>query len=148
MKCWTTAMQYKSTASRLRNELSSVVDDLAGLIKALPIRRFQRESDLLVFIGRSDFCFGEPSAAQRATQVVLKRRYETIFAILRVVLRQSPEDLVGRLKEADSAFRDWLELNGTCSVTADSAENARKVKDSSKPFERILSVLDAVSSDD
>lgn len=141
-------MRYRSTASRLREELSDLVDGLANLVQALPIREFQRESDFLVFVGRSDFCFGEPSSAQRAIQVELKRRYETASELLKILLSRGPDDLVGRLKEADTTFRDWLELNGNWSVTSDSAENARKVRESAKLFERILSVLDVVSDDE
>jgi hypothetical protein len=67
--------RHKSTASRLRTRLSSVVDRLAELVKALPVRRF-KQGEHVFFVGRPPFYFGERSAEQQANQFKLKREYE------------------------------------------------------------------------
>jgi hypothetical protein len=95
-----------------------------------------------------DFHFGERSASQRATQLTLKREYETVFEILRVILRKAPKDLAGQLEQADKSFRHWLELDGSWSVGPNQVENANQAKEAAKPLEQILNVLDAVGKDE
>src|SRR5437899_10030344 len=118
-------MLDKSVSVRLRTELSIVVAGLSELIKGVPIRRFDRFSGGALWVV-PEFYFDERSAEQRATQLALKRRYEVLIEILKVILRGATNDLGGRFEKADEHFRDWLELKGAWSVTQSPRENARK----------------------
>jgi hypothetical protein len=124
--------------------MSTVVTGLSELIKTLPIRRFDRFSGAALWVV-PEFYFEERSAEQRATQLALRRRYEVLIEILRVILRGAPNDLLSRLEDTDKHFRDWLELNGSWSVTQDPKENARKSVEAARPLQQILDVLDVAS---
>jgi len=139
-------MPYKSVAHRLRSELSSVVTGLSELIKALPIRRFDRSSGGVAFVV-PEFYFGERTAEQRATQLALKRKYEILMEILKTILGGATHDLLSRLEDADKRFRDWLELDGSWSVTQNPTENARTAQVAAQPLEQILDVLDLASKE-
>jgi hypothetical protein len=141
-------MRHKSTASRFRIQLSSVIAGLSDLIKAIPVRRFgERVTPGVVFMV-PEFYFAERSPDQRATQLSLKRKYETMLAILTVILRGAPNDLIGQLEDADRQFRDWLELDGSWSVTPNPVQNAQKAEAAARPLEQILEVLDLASKDE
>jgi hypothetical protein len=140
-------MPHTSAALRLRSELSSVVTGLSQLIQSIPIRRFDRSSGGITFVC-PEFYLVERSAEQRAIQLTLKRRYEVLIEILKVILRGATNDLQGRLKDADKHFRDWLELNGSWSVTPNPTENARTSEAAAQPLLQILDVLDLASKDE
>ena len=139
-------MRHKSTASRLRKRLSSVTDRLAELVQVLPVRRIDQGSGLVVYIG-PEFYFGDRSAAQQATQFALKRDYDVVSELLRLLVSGGPERLVNGFEEADKRFRDWLNLDGSWSTTANAHENAKEVRKAAEPIERILDVLDAAGED-
>ena len=140
-------MRHKSTASRLRTRFSSVTDRLAELVKTLSVRRMKQGGGGIMFIG-PEFYFGDRSTDQQATQLTLKREYEVISELLKLLVRGGPDGLVSGFEQADNRFRDWLDLNGSWSVTAGTAENAKKVREAAEPIERILDVLDAAGKDD
>lgn len=140
-------MPHKSVALRLRSELSSVITGLSGLIQSLAIRRFDRFGGGIVVICPESY-FAERSAEQQATQLALKRQYEVLIEILKVILRGATNDLQNRLEDADKHFRDWLELDGSWSVTPNPAENARKSEAAGQPLLQILDVLDHSSKDE
>jgi PIN domain len=89
-----------------------------------------------------DFYFGERSAEQQANQFKLKREFETLSELLKMLVRGGPEELVNKLQEADNGFRSWLDLDAW-GLTANPAENAKKVKTAAEPICKILDVLDA-----
>lgn len=137
-------MSQKSIAARLRTELSTVVVGLSELIKTIPIRQFDRFSGGITFVC-PEFYFEERSAEQRATQLALKRRYDVLMEILKVILRGAPHDLQKRLKDSDKHLRDWLELNSSWSITQNCTENARNSEAAAQPLFQILDVLDLAS---
>jgi PIN domain len=140
-------VRHTSASSRLRNQLSSVVTGISDLVGTLPVRRFEQGGGGIAFVG-PEYYLGKATAAQQANQLLLKRNYETFAELLKLLLRGSPQDLVGPFEEADKRFRDWLELDASWSVTSSPLENAKKVQDAAKPLEQLLSVLDAVSEDE
>ena len=137
-------MSHKSVALRLRNELSTVVAGLSELIKSLPIRRLDRFGGGILIVA-PEFYFAERSAEQQANQLALKRRYDVLMEILTVILRGATNDLLNRLEDADKHFRDWLELNGSWSVTQNAPENAKRSETAAQPLLQILDVLDLAS---
>lgn len=137
-------MPHRSLALRLRTELSTVVTGLSELIQSLPVCWFDRFSGGVTFVCPEVY-FGERSAEQQASQLALKRRYEVLIEILKVVLRGATNDLLSRLEDTDKHFRDWLELDGSWSVTQNPTENARKSEAAAKPLYQILDVLDHAS---
>jgi len=139
-------MRHKSRASKLRTRLSTVVESLAELVRTLPVRRF-KQGGAVVFVGPQLY-FGDRSTDQQAIQFALKREYEVLSELLKLLIRGGPKEIVGNLKEADEHFREWLDFNGSWSVTADPTENARQVRAAAEPFERILDVLDLASEDE
>ena len=140
-------MRHKSTASRLRIRFSNVAGKLAELVKTLSVRRLNQEGGGIVFIG-PDLYFGERSADQKAVQLALKREYDVISELLKLLVSGGPEELVNGFEQADSQFRNWLDLDRTWSVTTNPAENAKKALAVAEPIGRILDVLDAASKND
>jgi hypothetical protein len=105
-------MRHKSTASRLRTRFSGVTERLAELVKALPVRRLQRSVGGIVYIG-PEFYFGERSPDQQATQLALRREYEAISELLKLLVSGGPDGLISSLEQADTRFRGWLDLGGS-----------------------------------
>jgi len=123
-----------------------VTDRLAELVETLPVCRLPQGGGL-VFTG-PDLYFGERSADQQASQLGLKREYETISELLRLLVSGGHKQLLSGFEDADKRFRDWLDLDRSWSVTQNNAENANAVRTAAEPLERILDVLDAVGRDD
>lgn len=140
-------MRHKSTASRLRTRFSDVTERLAELVKALPVRRIQTSFGNVVYIG-PEFYLGERSPDQQATQLALKREYGAISELLKLIVSGGPSGLINSLEQADNRFKDWLDLNGSWSVTPSNAENEKSVRAAAEPIERILDVLDATGKDE
>src|SRR5258707_707320 len=134
-------MSQKSTSSTLRMRLRDAATHLAEVVRNLPIRRLNQDGGI-VFLG-PDLYFGERSAGQQAVQLALKREYDVIYELLKLLVRGGPEQLVGELKQADSEFRNWLDLDRTWGLTTNPVENSKKAVASIGPLERILDVLDA-----
>ena len=132
-----------SIASKLRTQLSRVVDGLAALIETLPIRRIERDGGGLVFLGGPDHYWGELSHDQSARQIALKRQYEPISELLTLVLRQTPNSLIERLRDANENFRVWVELDSSnWSVSPNADQNVKEMRKAAGQLEQILSVLD------
>lgn len=135
--------QNESTASRLRARLSEVVDGLARLTSAIPVRWFDRESDSIVFIC-PEYYWGDVSPEQRADQMRLKRSYEPIAEHLRLLLTRAPDDLVNQLNEADQRFRVWLELQSNWSLSRDASGNEAQIRAAGAALEKILTILEVM----
>ena len=102
-------IEHESTGSRLRARLAEVVEGMARLAATLPVRRFDRDNGDVVFIC-PEYYWGDVSPEQRALQMELKRSYEPISELLRLLLTGAPDNLVRQLEDADQQFRVWLEL--------------------------------------
>jgi hypothetical protein len=132
-----------SAASKLRKQLSRVVDGLAELIETLPVHRIEREDGDLVFAGGPEHYWGKLSHNQSARQLALKRQYEPISELLVLLLRQAPNSLMERLRDANVSFRVWLELDGyNWSVSPNADQNVKEMRKVAEQLEQILSVLD------
>lgn len=100
----------------------------------------------MFFVG-PDLYFGKRSSAQQAAQLALKREYEVISELSKLLVRGGPKELVGELNQADAEFRNWLDLDRTWGLSINAVENSTKALESIKPVERIFDVLDASGQD-
>jgi hypothetical protein len=139
-------IRHKSTASKLRTRFSNIADRLAELVRSIPVDRMA-EYEHVVYVGPQLY-LGKRSIEQQAIQLTLKQEYEIISELLKLLVHGGPKELVARLKESDSHFRDWLNLDARWSVSAHPTENAKNVKTAAEPIERILDILDAASKND
>jgi len=131
--------------SRLRTHLSTVVDGLNHLIREIPVRRMDRAGGGIIFVA-PDYYWGELSAEQRAVQIGLKRDYEPIAELFRLVLSRAPEDLIGQLADADQLFRVWLELQDNWKLSPRPAENEAALRADASSLEQILAVLEVTGA--
>ena len=132
--------QPTNLLERIRSRLNDVVDGMAELIKALPVRRIERNSGGVLFVG-PEYWWGDLSPEQRATQLTLKRRYEPLAELHALLLRDAPKDLARQRGDADKHFRVWLELGSNWSIKPDAATNEKALKSATSELERTLSVL-------
>jgi len=132
-----------SKVDRIRSRLGAVIDRLSVLLHQLPVEYIDNNGPVVI-LGAPEYHYGNLSDAQRASQVKLKRDYESLFELLRAYLRQAPEALLRQFKTADDDFRKWLELKRNWSLTRDAAKNEVAFRAEVKKFEAILSVLSAV----
>jgi hypothetical protein len=134
-------------ASRVRNRLAAVVNALAQLMRGLPVRQLERHGHGVVIIA-PEYYWGDLSAEQRATQISLKRDYEPIAELLRLLLSRAPEDLLRQIDDADKRFRVWLELQNNWSLAPMPGANERALRSDAAALERILAVLDVTGTRD
>lgn len=134
----------ETIAGRLRSAIAGLLDELLVLIRAVPIHPFEREGGGLVFIGFAEYYFGEVTPEQRAVQVTLKRKYDRIAEVIRVLVGAAPEDLLRQWKEADDSLRAWIELGTLHALSANPADNERALRSAGAKIGHILDVLDAM----
>jgi hypothetical protein len=116
---------------------------MARLAATLPVRGFDRDNGDIVFIC-PEYYWGDVSPEQRARQMELKRSYEPISELLRLLLTGAPDNLVRQLEDADQQFRVWLELESNWSLSRDGSANEAKLRSAGAAVEEILAVFDAV----
>lgn len=129
-----------SIAARLQSELDALTNRIADLIRELPIERINGYGSSVVFVS-SDYYWGEASSQQLRVQLEIKRDYEEWFDTIKSVFAKSPDDLSRRIDEADSQFRDWIELKSGWSMSYDRAANEEKLRAHAKSFYEILAIL-------
>ena len=138
-------MHGGSTVSRLRERLADIVDGLARLITQIPVRRFRRDSYGIVF-AVPDYCWDDLSNEQRAAQVTLKRQYDPVSELFRLLLVGAPEDLVRQLEDADARFRVWLQLESNWGLASRPDANEAAMRSDVAALDQVLAVLEATGS--
>jgi hypothetical protein len=78
--------------------------------------------------------------------LAIKRSYEPVLELLRLLLIRAPDDLVKQLEDADQQFRVWLELQSNSSLSPDVSKNEANLRTTGAALEQILAVL-AVTGD-
>lgn len=129
-----------SLVRRLRQRLAIVVDEFSKLVGELSVYRKEKLPGVIHFA--PEYSWTDISPSQRAVQLKVKRDYEPISELLRLVLRQAPEALTHQLDEVDKEFRIWLELSVNWSVKPDPKQNMDSFKSVLQEFEEIFSVLE------
>ena len=131
-----------STVARLQSSLHSLTERSADLIRDMPVEHFEREGSGVVFIC-PEYHWGQASPEQLNAQLAIKRDYEVWFEIFRSVFRTATDDLNQRIKEADQAFRQWIELSSNWSISPDRAANEKQLREDAEQFVKILAILEA-----
>jgi hypothetical protein len=141
-------VQFESTASRLRTRFADVVNGLVRITSEIPVERSDDSNSdrggLAVVV--PDYHWGELTTEQRATQIRLKRIYESAIELLRLLLVRAPIDLVGQLRYADEQFRSCLELANSWGLSPDVSTNEAGLRSTATAFEQILAVLEVTGS--
>jgi predicted ribonuclease YlaK len=135
-------MDWRPLAERLLAQLAGIEARLIELLASVPIVRFHQEGGVF-FIAAPDYYWGTPSPDQRAEQIAIKRGYDRLSELLRVILAAGTEDLHRDLAAADGAFRKWLELQRNYSLTADVQRNAAKFKEDANALHSIIDIIAA-----
>lgn len=131
---------HVSTASRIGDRLASIVDRLCPIIAQVPVEHLVKTPGF-IYVGPDDY-WGEPSPEHRALQLELKREYDLVAELLRLLLRGAPQDLAHQLDDADSHFRLWLELRGhNWSLTPSPDRNVEAMRAAASEFAKLLGVL-------
>ena len=131
-----------STVARLQSSLHSLTERSADLIRDMPVEHFEREGSGVVFIC-PEYHWGQASPEQLNAQLAIKRDYEVWFEIFRSVFHTATDDLNQRIKEADQAFRQWIELSSNWSISPDRAANEKQLREDAEQFVKILAILEA-----
>lgn len=135
-----------TTARRIRSALQNITDQLAALIKDIPIKYLHRFGDGIVVIA-PEYYWGERTPGQTNAQIELKKKYDTISEILRLIFSKAPKDVSGRLEQADKLFRRWLQLEPNWSLSDNRPENERRLREDIKELEQLLDILEASRAD-
>ena len=134
----------ETTAARLRTSLASIVEAAVELVGRIPIRHNDRANAGMFIMLIPEWSFGEVSADARARQVSIKRRYDQLAEVIRVLLGRAPDDLLRQWKNADEQFRRWIELQSQRDLEPHRASNERWLRADAGPIEKVLAVLEAL----
>jgi len=134
-----------SSIERLKTRLNTIIDDLAKLTAGIPVHYNEKhDADFVLII--PDYSWGELTAEQRAIQTQLKRNYEPVAEMFKLLLKQAPKDLIRQLDRADKQFRVWLELHSNWSISNEPAKNEAALRKDVAEFDKILSILEATGN--
>lgn len=136
-----------TTAAKIRNTLHEITDQLAGLMKAIPINHLNRFHSGLVIIA-PEYYWGERTPEHVNAQIELKKKYDTALEILKVIFGKAPKDVSRRLEEADKRFRRWLELKPNWSLSGNRAQNETKLREDINDLLQLLDILEARTAED
>lgn len=137
----------RSTASKLRNDLTGITDRLGSLIGELSAKRRNRYGNGIVFIG-PEYYWDEPTSEQANQQLAIKRDYDDWFEILRSVFRDPTNDVGRRISEAHSSMVLWVELGSNWSITSNPADNIAALRRDAGKYHDILDILESSGSAD
>jgi len=137
-------VNWRPLAARLEEHLRSIELRLTELLSSIPVKRVEREAGPFV-LGVPEFQWQIPSAAQRAQQIAIKRDYDRLHELLRVILAGATDDLHRDLQSADSSFRRWLELARNWSLTVDASRNIAQFSEDARALHQIVEVIAATS---
>jgi len=125
---------------RIRNHVTDITESLCNLINEIPIKRM-KEVPGIAIIAPTHY-FGNLSLGQENTQIKLKRKYETVAELLKLIFRNAPDGVAQKLDEADQSYRTWLELDPSWSLSTNPVSNVDKLKKASKEIESLIDILE------
>jgi rRNA-processing protein FCF1 len=141
-------------ANRIRDGLQDITNQLMKLIGAIPIERQDNpvaavgEAGIVKTIGNTPtYYWGERTPKQTNIQIELKKKYDTISEIINVIFIKAPKNILNKLKQADSRYRMWLQLEHNpsfySSLSTDHTENEKQLRKCAEELEHLLNILEA-----
>lgn len=135
-----------STAARLRESFSTITDKVAELIKQVPVKWLNRRGHGIVIVA-PEFYWGDKTPAQKYTQLKLKRNFDELMELLHLIFKNSPKEIERPLKQAEAAFRKWIEFGENWSLSQDRAANEAKLREDASQIAEILEILASPDAD-
>lgn len=136
-----------ATISDLREDLESLVEDFAELLADLPVKRSQLRSGRGVVVVAPDNTWGEFSVSQKASLLLVKRRYEEWLQQFRSAIGPFAKDLAREIQNADEGVRKWIELDVSWGLSLNPSANVKNMRGSADGYFEILAVLEQAGLD-
>lgn len=131
-----------STTGRLYADLDDLEARLMALVRTVPV--LNREDDYgPVVIMAPRHWFASLSPEQQRAQLALRRDYERWIERVRLILRGAPDDLRRQLEEADTEWRQWLEMSRSWVLEPASDKNIARVKAVGDELRSLLRVVES-----
>ena len=127
-------------SNKLRNHLREITDGLCTLLKGILIKRMEEYPGIAIVAPK--YYWGKLSSLQENEQLKLKRKYDTIAELLKLVFCNAPNGVAYKLDESDKMFRMWLELESNWGLSKNPEENLIEVKKASERIESLIDILD------
>lgn len=108
----TSKLGIVSFADRLRENLRFVENKMMDLLDVSTIERRIQDPDSPIVVIGPDRSWGGTDANQTKLQLELKKAYLKWFEHFRVLFRQHPKEIQGKIQETDSFVRSWIEKEG------------------------------------
>ena len=135
-----------SVIGRLSSTLDSVVDDLATLVRSVPIRYSSNRSPGITIVAPNHH-WGERSPEQQHQHLQIVRRYKRIAELLSVLLAGAPKNLTREFEQSNKQFSIWLELGSNWSISPDKVANEAALRASIDGLRNVVKVLAAGTQD-
>ena len=131
------------TSKKIRNQLKEITDNLCDLIQEIPI---EKKQDYPGIIDMSpSYYWGELSSSQENIQIKLKRKYDVIAELLKIIFHNAPNGVTHKVDESDKYYREWLELDFNWFLSLSREENDKKLREASEAIENLLDILEVDS---
>ncbi len=127
--------------NNIRNTLKEITDELCDLLKGIPVRRRERSAELLIVA--HDYYLEELTPDQQNLQMKIKRMYEPVFELLKVIFHNAPDNVYNDFIDQDKSFREWLELTLSWSLSPDYESNVKNLKEELNGFEKLIDILES-----
>jgi len=139
--------KMNTTAKKIRSKLENIQRELTEIINSVEIYYRDFSSGGVVVLG-PNYHWKELSAAQKSTQINLKKEYELVSELLSLFFRNGPKDLNLKLEQADKKIRDWIEFESAWYISTDKIKNEKKLREHFGELFELIDILDVHNSDD
>lgn len=137
-------MTMEPASIRLRKRLDSIQNDLEQLIAGLKIIREAPIRGVVNF--GPQFYFDTPSPQACALQLQIKREYDQLIALLKVMLRGMTGELAAQFEEAEHCTRTWVELSENHDIGRTSRETIAAIKSHFRLMHKITDIIGAAGN--
>jgi hypothetical protein len=130
-----------STAIKLHSLLQSITEGLIDFARHIPVKHFNKYHPGVVVVA-PDYYWEETTTAQKTIQLNLKRKFDAWAELFRLALKNAPQELLAKQKQAITQFEMWLNLTGNnWSVSPDALQNELEIRKASQELESLVNIL-------